>query len=227
MATRRRPIGQCSKCKTIYPAETSEYFHEHKRRGRIELRAICKVCLIKQTGDYQKADRPKQRAYRKRYFANPEAREMMRASWRRFHAKPESKEYGRTLYKKLAATPEGRENFRAKVRLRRARINGCEHHHTKEDTRIAMEAQNGCCFYCDKDVRQEYTVDHLTPLARGGSDGPENIVIACASCNFHKADKTYEEFVAQKKHERKQWIAAREAMGGVALLWGARHSKKE
>jgi 5-methylcytosine-specific restriction endonuclease McrA len=34
-----------------------------------------------------------------------------------------------------------------------------------------------------------YHVDHVTPLALEGSDGPENIVLACSHCNQSKGAK--------------------------------------
>jgi 5-methylcytosine-specific restriction endonuclease McrA len=135
----------------------------------------------------------------------PNYREYMREAWRRFHAKPDAREKDRALYRKIVATPEGREKIRVKIRSRRARVRGAAGHHTAEDVRIAIEVQQGRCFYCEGDVSAKYTVDHLIPLVRGGSDGPENIVIACPSCNFRKADKTPEEFAAGIKHRRLKW----------------------
>jgi 5-methylcytosine-specific restriction endonuclease McrA len=33
------------------------------------------------------------------------------------------------------------------------------------------------------------TVDHVIPIARGGSDDPENLIAACRRCNYSKQDK--------------------------------------
>lgn len=38
------------------------------------------------------------------------------------------------------------------------------------------------------------TVDHRTPIARGGSNGIENLVPACNSCNSKKGTRTEPEF---------------------------------
>lgn len=32
-------------------------------------------------------------------------------------------------------------------------------------------------------------VDHVVPLVKGGSNGPDNLVIACSTCNLRKNDK--------------------------------------
>jgi 5-methylcytosine-specific restriction endonuclease McrA len=204
MAIRRRPQGQCSHCGNVYP-ETNEFFHEHRRRGRVELRSYCKDCFNKQTADYQKHNAEAVRAYQRKRTATPHYRAILRAAWQRFHAKPEYKEIDRAQYRRTVSTPEGREKVRVKVRRRRARLKGAMRHHTANDVRVSIEVQQGRCFYCEADVPIKYTVDHLIPLVRGGSDGPENIVIACASCNFRKADKTPEEFAAGIKHRRLMW----------------------
>lgn len=35
----------------------------------------------------------------------------------------------------------------------------------------------------------QFTIDHVIPLARGGSDDPDNLALACFHCNRRKADK--------------------------------------
>ncbi len=39
------------------------------------------------------------------------------------------------------------------------------------------------CHYCG---REGHEVDHLIPIARGGTDDPANLVAACRSCNARK-----------------------------------------
>ena len=199
---KRTHPGQCTKCRKILPL-TKEFFHAIKRRGREEFRNCCKQCFSAQVAQYQKTD-----AYRlvlTKARSKPRARENLRRAWQKFHAKPEYREYDRALYRRLMESTEGREKLRVKVRKRRARVKGAPGYHTADDIQIAMEVQQGCCFYCQTDVSIKYTVDHLIPLVRGGSDGPENIVIACPNCNFRKADKTPQEFAAGIKHRRKSW----------------------
>jgi 5-methylcytosine-specific restriction endonuclease McrA len=42
------------------------------------------------------------------------------------------------------------------------------------------------------------TVDHQTPLSRGGADVASNRVTACSRCNHEKANNTVEEYRALK-----------------------------
>ena len=51
------------------------------------------------------------------------------------------------------------------------------------------------CEYCKKPIEfGEDTLDHKTPLSRGGTNDYENLCIACRSCNSRKSAKTPEEF---------------------------------
>ena len=42
------------------------------------------------------------------------------------------------------------------------------------------------CAYCHGLAN---TADHVVPRSKGGSDGPENLVAACSSCNSEKNDR--------------------------------------
>lgn len=42
------------------------------------------------------------------------------------------------------------------------------------------------CAYCGGEANE---VDHITPVAAGGSDHPDNLTAACRSCNLRKKDK--------------------------------------
>ncbi|MBU4263236.1 MAG: HNH endonuclease [Proteobacteria bacterium] len=45
----------------------------------------------------------------------------------------------------------------------------------------------GICYYCGRKFPlKELTMDHLIPLARGGTSSKGNIVAACKECNTRK-----------------------------------------
>jgi 5-methylcytosine-specific restriction endonuclease McrA len=51
--------------------------------------------------------------------------------------------------------------------------------------------QKGLCHYCEKRFSaKELTLDHIVPLARGGSSQPGNLVAACRPCNQAKGLET-------------------------------------
>jgi hypothetical protein len=47
------------------------------------------------------------------------------------------------------------------------------------------------CRYCDTEFEiEKLTVDHTVPLMRGGQDDPDNVVLACRTCNSQKGPMT-------------------------------------
>lgn len=62
-----------------------------------------------------------------------------------------------------------------------------------EVDRRVREAARDRCGYClspQSLVMARLEIDHLTPVANGGSDDVENLWLACPICNRHKSDKT-------------------------------------
>lgn len=55
---------------------------------------------------------------------------------------------------------------------------------------LVSKRANGRCEYChapEKLFNFNLDVDHFLPIAAGGSDDLENLVLACRSCNSYKA----------------------------------------
>ncbi len=66
-----------------------------------------------------------------------------------------------------------------------------------------LKRDAGQCFYCLRPLRPgEWTLDHITPRARGGSDHSRNVVACCVPCNWEKGSSSVEDFLrslARKK----------------------------
>jgi HNH endonuclease len=76
------------------------------------------------------------------------------------------------LHRELAAVALQRAEWRAR------RIEGDPH-----------------CDFCRRPLTfKKSTVDHATPVSRGGMDTPENWLLACRRCNESKGDDTVEEY---------------------------------
>lgn len=59
---------------------------------------------------------------------------------------------------------------------------------TKRTRYEVLRRDNHTCRYCGVSVPEaKLAVDHVTPLALGGSDDPSNLVAACIDCNAGKA----------------------------------------
>lgn len=62
---------------------------------------------------------------------------------------------------------------------------------------ISYAEQEGFCYYCERITEwNNWTVDHLTPIARRGQNTAWNKVGCCSTCNGMKSCLTEEEFRA-------------------------------
>ncbi|GGR34019.1 HNH endonuclease [Deinococcus ruber] len=116
----------------------------------------------------------RQRAYRERHKDDPEYRERLRVRDRARYIRQKPRYL----------------SYSAKQRAFRASVPGGW---TGEDVRQMFVRQNGCCHYCGAKVGRTaglaWHVDHVIPISRGGSNFPENLVIACEPCNRAKYNK--------------------------------------
>ena len=73
----------------------------------------------------------------------------------------------------------------------------------------SLNERNTTCFYCWKEIETGYiTIDHLFPRAFGGVSIPDNMVIACKSCNKQKGNMShhqYNRWLKYRKEERKDF----------------------
>ncbi len=147
---------------------------------------------------------------RERRATDPEAAELERERWRASYERHKEKRreyqrrYRRENLEKVRAYQRAyreaheeseRERSRANVRRRLARKANAEGSHIARDVLDLLESQGGLCAYCECTLDENYHVDHMTPLSRGGSDFPENLAITCPNCNLRKGGKTVEEYI--------------------------------
>lgn len=56
------------------------------------------------------------------------------------------------------------------------------------------------CTYCSKQLtRFTATLDHVTPVAKGGDNSADNLVTACLQCNSRKTARPLGDFLAEEK----------------------------
>ena len=59
--------------------------------------------------------------------------------------------------------------------------------------------RKGICYYCgEKFERDELTLDHIVPVARGGRSTRGNMVVCCRSCNQEKKFLTPAEMILRE-----------------------------
>lgn len=194
-----RFLKQCSQCGE-YKLATLKNFHPRRAHW-------CHDCVKKYQRQYGAAHRKEALERVKQWQAeHPEELRQATAKYydkhreeqRQKNAKyrAENKEKERRRVSQWNA--EHREEYRAHRRNRHARKRNALGKHTANDVLAQYKCQHGKCYYCGKKAErddQPYHVDHVIPLSRGGSNGPENIVIACYKCNLSKNDKLPSEWI--------------------------------
>lgn len=63
---------------------------------------------------------------------------------------------------------------------------------SEETQNLVRQRANFLCEYCHASEKWQYipfTVDHIIPLNKGGSNSPSNLALACFHCNRQKSNK--------------------------------------
>lgn len=159
-ATDRNAFGRCRPCRKIYDVA---YENPHnKRRKR-------KTHETKDT----KA---------KWHLANPGRGKATQALWRE-----KNSEYLKLLRAKWRASHLC--EIKALRHKRRAYEKKADGSFTAADVCAIRKRQRGKCVVCRIDISKRYHIDHIMPLALGGSNDKSNIQLLCPFCNMSKQDK--------------------------------------
>ena len=135
-------------------------------------------------GRYRKRYPEKTRAYAKRWVA--ENKEKVNAGARRYRdgLSPEEKRRQRLAWRARHPTAYRAQKVRKRARRRKAAGT-----HTGLDIKLIHEAQRGRCAYfrvCRTKLGDDYHVDHIVPIALGGTNDRTNIQLCCPACNMTK-----------------------------------------
>lgn len=148
----------CTKCLEVKPEPE---FYRREEAGSPPFRSHCKSCM---------------RAAGRAYFAQHKAQVQRWAVSNRSKVRGYKKKYG-------AIHPE---RLRMHMAARRARIRNAPEVLPVNPLEIAIR-DNWRCHICGKKVTQKtWSMDHLIPLAHGGSHIPQNIALAHFLCNARR-----------------------------------------
>lgn len=102
----------------------------------------------------------------------------------------------REYYRRKMEDPEFRALCSFRSKENRARRMGADGTFSQDDVASILASQGAKCAICEKDISEKYSIDHIHPLSRGGSNWPENLQMLCGRCNASKGAKTMDEFFA-------------------------------
>lgn len=181
--------GACVKCESEYSreyaAKNPEKARERGRRWDKKHRAKRESqWAARRSPEKIEAQRAKDRA---RYKKNPDKALAANRKWKsdpanREKANAASRDWHRR-------TPE---KSRANNQRRRALKLGSLEHYTAQELTTLRARVGHKCAECLR--RKKTTIDHITPLSRGGSNSIRNIQFLCLPCNLRKNAKDPIEF---------------------------------
>lgn len=144
--------------------------------------------------EWEKSNRERVRANRRKWRANwSEERREQEAQYRREWRKQNPEKARAIFHKRLARTRAAEGNF------------------TAEQWKAVLDFYEHTCLCCGE--QGKVTVDHVVPLARGGSNGIENLQPLCQSCNSRKNATTID---YRDPYLHEQLLEAMAALGMLA-----------
>src|ERR1044071_9997283 len=191
---------RCSRCTLIKPMA------EYRAAGNI---SKCKDCYKEVERERRAANPEPHRETVKRYCkTHKEQVNERRKVWAKRNAE-RLRERARQSYRKHAekrkqAVRRYKQNCSPEQRAKlRQSASECEirRRAQKFATEVApvkradiLKRDGAICYFChealDLSKKGSVTLEHLTPLSRGGTHTPDNLRIACRSCNSRKHNKT-------------------------------------
>lgn len=150
------------------------------------------------------------RTYRKHYENNKEKIIKRAANWKRNNpdkVKKAAKKYRENNKNKISEINKDyrervkhNEDYKLKVRIRTNRryhrIKKANGSYTDKDIKRIMKQQKNKCYWCKKKLDQ-YHIDHIIPISKGGNNTSGNICVSCPECNTSKGAKMPSEFIGR------------------------------
>lgn len=207
-----KPDGRRKQCKACDEARAAVRKEVHRdrivaRRKELWAAADREARAAKRRAQYL-ADRERRLAKQNAYSAANREREAARCrAWRAANPDRVKALYVRYYRENRESLLEWARRYqasnpeiiRANRRRRYARVRGAQIRPFKAaDWQATLDGFNGHCAYCLKPM-PEVTMDHMTPVARGGEHAIENVVPSCFDCNIWKYDRTLLEFLVMQQ----------------------------
>lgn len=153
--------------KRYFTGRPCKHFHVEER---VVSNNSCVACKRINYNEWREKNRDKDRETKKHYYAKTRDKQISSArNW-------------------IAENPERHSAINRAVKSKRR---GAEGQYTRHDIDALMSLQKQLCAEptCKKPIKDGYHVDHIMPLARGGTNWPKNLQLLCQKCNQSKHAK--------------------------------------
>jgi len=208
IAERRAHNGECVECarcaarvraKTVCKEQKNRQDREYRERHKEAISSRRKASYAANIDKHRERERARAAIRNANEQVKERKRLWTRANRERLNAL--SREYKRANAEKVreAKAEYYRRNphiARLEAHRRRARQSKAEGAFTYEDVQRIFKAQNGRCACCRS--KAGLTIDHIVPLAKGGTNWPANLQGLCLSCNTAKQARDPIEFMQSR-----------------------------
>jgi hypothetical protein len=177
------------------PAKRRVIWHRWADKDRAHVNALARDSRTRQD--------PKRLSARQKELRDPRREELRQADRDRYWADPVAsrakasvkqkrvywKDVRATRAKKRAWYAAHKNYFLSLCHAYRVRQAGASGRYSDDDLLAILKAQRGKCAYCKKDIKKVFEVDHIIPVAKGGSNARRNIQLTCVHHNRSKGAK--------------------------------------
>lgn len=151
----------------------------------------CKPCAAARSAAWRAANPDKTRAYT---VANPDR---MKANYAAYAAaNPDNNKERQAAFRK--ANPEvvriTNQNQRARRRASGGKL-------SKDLAAKLFEDQRGLCACCKDPLGEDFHLDHVLPLALGGTNTDDNMQLLRKRCNLQKGSRHPDEFMQEREFD--------------------------
>jgi 5-methylcytosine-specific restriction endonuclease McrA len=172
-------MSKCRKCLSDYSGNTCRPCANKKRRERYSLN---KSNFLERNKIWSNKNKESVLAKIKEWcIKNPNKVKEYKAKYVKLHKEE-------TILRTKEWQRKNKERLSVHRRNRRARLKNAEGIISTKIVDKLMFNQRGMCIVCRKKLNK-YHLDHIMPLALGGSNKDSNMQLLCPSCNLKKSAK--------------------------------------